>query len=151
MPLPPAATVRELVDRQAGERPGATYFVATETGCSLTYGELGASCRRIAAYLARHGVQPGAHVSLVMPNGLATLRILLGAMYGGYCVNPVNLLSGPEPMRYVLDHSDCALVFASPEWAAKVREMVAGLARPVAVIEVDPDAPALPDEGDEGE
>ena len=120
-------TVRALVDAQADARPDATYFIATETGRTLTYVELRESCRRVAAYLARHGLQPGTHVSLVMPNGLATLRILLGAMYGGYCVNPVNLLSGPEPMRYVLEHSDCALVFTAPEWTAKVRELVAAI------------------------
>jgi len=82
----------------------------------------------------------------VMPNGLATLRILLGAMAGGYCVNPVNLLSQPEQMRYVLDHSDCALVFASPEWAEKVRDLVRDLPRPITVVEVDPDAESLPGE-----
>ena len=75
-------TVTALVEAQAAARPGATYFIAAETGRSLTFGELRASCRRVAAFLARHGLQPGAHVSLVMPNGLATLRILLGAMYG---------------------------------------------------------------------
>jgi long-chain acyl-CoA synthetase len=143
-------TVTTLVDAQAAARPDALYFIATETGRTLTYGELRGSCRRVAGFLARHGVQPGAHVSVVMPNGLATLRILLGAMYGGYCVNPVNLLSQPEQMRYVLDHSDCALVFASPDWAPKVRDLVAGLSRPIAVIAVETDAEALPDEGEEG-
>ena len=145
---PAPATVTALVDSQAAERPGATYFVATETGRGLTYGELLASCRSVAAFLERQGLAAGAHVSLVMPNGLATLRILLGAMYGGYCVNPVNLLSSPDQMRYVLDHSDCALVFAAPDWGAKVRAMVAKIDRPIAVIEVDPDARMLPGEGD---
>ncbi|MEO5677968.1 MAG: AMP-binding protein, partial [Usitatibacter sp.] len=139
-------TVAALIDSQSAARPDATYFIAAETGRTLTFAQLSGSCRRIAALLERRGLQPGAHVSLVMPNGLATLRILLGAMYGGYCVNPVNLLSQPEQMRYVLDHSDCALVFASPEWAAKVRELVTGIARPIAVVEVDPDAEMLPDE-----
>ena len=138
-----AETIAALIEAQAAERPDATYFVATGTGRTLTYRALLESSRRIAALIARAGAPPGAHVSLVMPNGLATLRILLGAMAGGYCVNPVNLLSQPEQMRYVLDHSDCALVFASPEWAPKVRELAAGIARPIGVIEVDPDADAL--------
>ena len=56
-----------------------------------------------------------------MPNGLQTLRLLLGCMHAGYCVNPVNLLAQPEQMRYVLEHSDCRLVLASPEWAERVR------------------------------
>jgi long-chain acyl-CoA synthetase len=111
-----AESVAALVESQAAARPDATYFVATETGRELTFGEVGEATRRVAAFLADRGLAPGAHVSLVMPNGLATLRILLGAMAAGYVVNPVNLLSQPEQMRYVLDHSDCALVFAAPDW-----------------------------------
>jgi long-chain acyl-CoA synthetase len=52
----------------------------------------------------------------VMPNGLQTIRLLLGAMHAGVCVNPVNLLSQPGQMRYVLEHSDCKLVFVAPAW-----------------------------------
>ncbi|HUI99308.1 MAG TPA: AMP-binding protein [Usitatibacter sp.] len=140
-------TVGALVAARARQRPGAGYFVATETGRTLTFGELEASCRRVAALLGRIAGARGAHVSIVMPNGLATLRILLGAMAGGYCVNPVNLLSQPEQMRYVIDHCDSRLVFAAPEWAPKVREMARGIGRAIEVVEVDPDAQTLPGEG----
>jgi long-chain acyl-CoA synthetase len=140
------STVGALIGAQAAARPEATYFVATETGGTLTFAELARRSRRVAGLLARHGVAPGAHVSLVMPNGIATLRILLGAMAAGYCVNPVNLLSQPEQMRYVLDHSDCELVFASPEWAPKVREIVLAIGRRIVVLEVDPDGERVADE-----
>jgi long-chain acyl-CoA synthetase len=134
-------TVRALIDAQAAARPDAVYFIATETGRTLTFGQLCESCAGVAAWLADRGIAPGAHVSLVMPNGLATIRLLLGAMWGGYCVNPVNLLSQPEQMRYVIEHSDASIVFASPEWAGKVRDLVK-----VKVVEVDPDAAVLPGE-----
>jgi acyl-CoA synthetase (AMP-forming)/AMP-acid ligase II len=138
-----ASTVGELVAAQARERPDATYFIATETGRTLTFGALEASCRGVGAFItAKAG--SAAHVSVVMPNGLATLRILLGALAAGHCVNPVNLLSQAEQMAYVLDHSDSTLVFASPEWTPRVREMVRKLTRAVEVIEVDPDAAMLP-------
>src|SRR5258706_767604 len=144
-------TVTALIAAQAAARADATYFIATETGRTLTFGGLRDSCANVAGLLSRHGLAPGAHVSLVMPNGLATLRILLGAMAGGYCVNPVNLLSQPEQMKYLLDHSDCALVFASPEWAPKVVDLVKDLPRPITVVEVDPDAESLPDEPSQSE
>jgi acyl-CoA synthetase (AMP-forming)/AMP-acid ligase II len=51
-------------------------------------------------------------------------------------------------MRYVLGHSDCSLVCVAPEWEARVRALLAGLGRPVAVIVADPDAAALPGESD---
>jgi acyl-CoA synthetase (AMP-forming)/AMP-acid ligase II len=144
-----SATVADLVDAQAAERPSASYFISAETGHSLSFGELRDSCRRVAALLAREGLAPGAHVAVVMPNGLATVRLLLGAMAGGFCVVPVNLLSQPAQMQYVLDHSDCRVVFASPDWAPRLRELVAGIARPVRVIEVDPDGRSLPGEREE--
>ena len=136
-------TVADLIDAQARARPESVYFIATETGRTMTFGALRSSCESVAQYLADKGLQPGAHISLVMHNGLATIRILLGAMWGGYCVNPVNLLSQPEQMRYVLEHSDSAIVFASPEWSGKVRDLVSK-----EVVEVDPEAERLPDERD---
>ena len=128
-------TVRALIDAAAAATPQAVYASATESGATLTYAELQQRCRRVAAALQAQGLRPGDTVSLVMPNGLATLQWLLGAMHGGFAVNPVNLLSQPEQMRYVLQHGDCRLVLAAPDWADKVRALVPGLA----VLTVDPD------------
>ncbi len=135
-----AQTVRALIARQAAAQPQAVYAHATESGAQITYGELAQGGAEVAALLRTQGVAPGDTVALVMPNGLATLRLLLGAMQSGRCVCPVNLLSQPAQMRYVLEHSDCKLVLAAPEWAERVRDLVAQLPRNVAVLEIDPDA-----------
>ena len=136
------ATVRELVEVQAALRPQALYALDADAATHLTFGELAQSCRRVAALLQSRGSQPGDTVSLVMPNGLVTLQLLLGAMHGGWCVNPVNLLSQPEQMRYVLGHSDCKLVFVSPEWEASVRAALEGVDRAVSVVVIDPHSAA---------
>ena len=136
--------ILELVQRQAALQPRAAYAVSTESGVQLLYGELEAGIANTGAWLARHGAAVGDTVSLVMPNGLMTLRLLLGAMASGRCVNPVNLLSQPEVMRYVFEHSDCRLVLAAPEWAERVRALAEGL--PCRVVVVDPDALTLADE-----
>jgi len=133
-------TVRSLIDRAAAATPQAVYARATDSDQQLTYAELQRQCRRVAALLQAQGVAPGDTVSLVMPNGLGTLQLLLGAMHGGVCVNPVNLLSQPDAMRYVLDHSDCKLVLASADWAPTVRAVMPHLP----VLEVDPDTLVLP-------
>jgi len=137
-------TVRELVDAQAAQRPDAPYLIAPHSGQVLTFGALAQSCRAVSGWLGERGIAPGAHVSLVLGNGPQTVRLLLGAMYGGYCVNPVNLLSPPEQMRYVLDHADTGLVFAAPEWVERVRAMTATNSRAVEVVAIDPDANTIP-------
>ena len=135
-----SSTVRGLIEQQAALRPDAVYAWATESAQQISYAELQAACGRVAALLRLHGLAPGDTVSLVMPNGLGTLQLLLGALHGGWCVNPVNLLSQPAQMRYVLEHSDCKLILASGEWADKVR----ALAPRAPVLAVDHEALALP-------
>ena len=139
-------TVRQLIDARAISEPRATYFIAPHTGHSLTFKGLRDSCVAVSAMLAAWGLQPGEHVSLVLGNGIQTVRLLLGAMYGGYCVHPVNLLSQPEQMRYVIEHADARVVFAAPDWVERVRNLTAAIARSIEVIAVDPDGAALPGE-----
>ena len=141
-------TVRALVERNAAQQPSAPYVLATENESSLNYGELARSCSRVTAALQLHGAGPGDTVSVVMPNGLNTLRVLLGAMWGGQCVNPVNLLAQPEQMRYVLEHSDCKIVVVASEWEVRVRELLTSINRQIAVIVADPDGYELPGETD---
>lgn len=134
-------TVRGLIDHQLSTRPWALYAKATPSGLGLSYGALTQSCRAVTHLLGSLGSRPGDHVSVVMPNGLGTLAILLGSLYGGWCVNPVNLLSQPDQMRYVLDHSDSRIIFVAPDWEDRIRAMTASIARKIAIVVVDPDAP----------
>jgi len=139
-------TVTALVDARAAGRGDAIYLVEAETGRTLDFAGLQASCRRIGTLLDGSSIARGENVAVVMPNGIATVRLLLGAMYSGRAVVPVNLLSQPEQMRYVLGHAGCRLLFASPEWAARLRELLAGSAPMPAIVEVEPDADEVPGE-----
>ncbi len=129
--MPAQSTVRELIEHNAALRPQAIYALTTEGSRQLSYAQLLSTCRNVVGLLDSFEVRPGDTISLVMPNGLQTVTLLLGAMYGGRCVNPVNLLSQPEQMRYVLSHSDCKLVLVAPDWEARVRQLVAGLERSI--------------------
>lgn len=137
-------TVRALIDAQAGARPDAVYLAATDPLVTITYGQLAHDCRAVAARLAAMRLSPGETVSVVMPNGPMTVRLLLGAIAGGWAVHPVNLLSQPEQMRYVLAHADARVVFAAPDWVDRVRAAVADAGRPIDVVALAADADALP-------
>ncbi len=138
-------TVRQLIDRAAERWPDRIYAASTEAAPEpITFAALRRSCSEVRALLAAHGARPGDTISLVMPNGLQTICLLLGAMDAGLVVNPVNLLSQPAQMQYVLGHSDCRVVCVSPEWEETVRRLLPSLGRPVSLIVVDPDAASLP-------
>ena len=136
-------SVHALIERGAAADPNAVYAISLVNDRVLHYGELALSCRRIGELLRSRGLNVGDTVAVVMPNGLQTLCVLLGAMHAGLIVNPVNLLSQTEQMRYVLGHSDCKLACVAPEWAERVRALLAGLDREVALIVVDPDGEGL--------
>ncbi|MEO9102145.1 MAG: AMP-binding protein [Burkholderiaceae bacterium] len=137
-------TVHGLIEAQAAAQPDALYAVAVDAPQTLTFGALANDCRKVSAWLRAAGSKPGDVVSVVMPNGLQTMRVLVGAMHGGWCVNPVNLLSQPEQMRFVLEHSDCRVVVVSPDREALVRQLLGSIDRTVTVLVTDPQADQIP-------
>src|SRR4051794_10643817 len=106
-------TIQQYVDLRADEQPDATYLIAPETGAVMTYGELQRASRALAGFLRARGLAKGAKVGLMLENAYQTARLLIGTMYAGYTVVPLNLLSQPKQLEYVLEHSDTALVFTS--------------------------------------
>jgi long-chain acyl-CoA synthetase len=140
-------SIRALIQAQAASQPNAIYAVAAEPNAQrknqISYQELATDCNDIEATLQQHGLHTGNTVSIIMPNGLMTLRLLLGVMYSGMTVNPVNLLSQADQMQYVLEHSDCKLIFANAEWAQKLVPIVAKLSRAVKVVSIESDADGI--------
>jgi len=133
-------TIRHHVDSRAAEQPGATYLIAPETGAVMTYAALQNASRELAAFLAARGLAKGDKVALMLHNGYQTARLLIGVMYGGYTVAPLNLLAQRSQLAYVLGHSDTRLVFTSAELEPRVRVALAGVDRAVEVVVIDPDA-----------
>ena len=136
-------TTRHHVDARAAGQPDAPYVIAPETGAVLTYRELQRASRALAGFLLGRGLRKGDKVALMLHNGYQTARLLIGVMYGGFTVAPLNLLSQRSQLEYVLDHSDTRLVFTSAQLEPRVREALANVARAIEVVVIDPDAPRV--------
>jgi long-chain acyl-CoA synthetase len=132
-------TIRDYVDRRAAETPDATYLIAPETGAVMTYAELARASRELAEFLAARGLRKGDKVALMLHNSYQTARLLIGVMYAGYTVAPLNLLSQKSQLEYVIGHSDAALAFTSVELEPRLREALEGLGRDVQVVVIEPD------------
>ena len=133
-------TIREYVDVRAAEQPDAPYLIAPESGAVMSYAELQRASRELGHFLLARGVSKGDKVALMLHNGYQTARLLIGVMYAGFTVAPLNLLSQRSQLEYVLEHSDTRLVFTSAELEPRVREALLAVPRTIEVVVVDPDA-----------
>ena len=136
-------TIRHYVDLQALAQPTAPYLIAPETDRVLTYAQLQVDSIALGCYLAAQGLAKGDKVALMLHNGYQTGRLLIGVMYAGFTVAPLNLLAQPSQLAYVLEHSDTRLVFTSAELAGRVHAALKDIAREIKVVVIDPDATAI--------
>lgn len=66
-----------------------TAVIQSDTGESLSYGELIRRCLQMAAYLQRQGVSPGDVVAISMERGIAQVVGALGILAAGACYTPI--------------------------------------------------------------
>ena len=144
-------TIRHYVDLRAAEQPSATWLIAPETGAAMTCAQLQRDSIDLTRFLLGMGINKGDKVALMLHNSYQTARLLIGVMYGGFMVAPLNLLAQPSQLTYVLEHSDARVVFTSGEFADRLKTALAGIPREIKVIVIDPDVTeifdrtALPD------
>ena len=137
-------TFRDAIDTHAAARPDAPCVLAPEPNAVLTYGDLARVGAELGAYLAHEGIPPGSVVSFMLPNGVAAASIFLGAMYAGYIVSPINLLTQDAQLEYTLAHSGTQLIFAAPEFVGRLRAFLRRPDNPALVHPTDPDRLELP-------
>lgn len=132
-------TIRAYVDHQAATRPDAVYLIAPETGRVMNFGELQRASHRLTYSLLDRGIRPGGKVALLMPNGYQTCRLFIGAIYGGFCVTPINLLAHPSQLAYVLEHCDADVVFVAPDQIERIESALASVTRSIEIVVCHPD------------
>jgi len=136
-------TIRHYVDLQAREQPDAPYLIAPETGRTLTYGKLKQDSEELGRYLLALSLSKGDKVALMLHNSYQAARLLIGTMYAGFTVSPLNLLSQRSQLAYVLEHSDTRLVFTSTEFFEPLNEVLEKLDQRIELIVIDPDAESI--------
>lgn len=132
-------SVRELIDQQAEERGSQDFLISPEHDLRMSYAGLQQSCREIGAQLHSMGYGKGEKIAFLMNNGLWTAKLFLGVMYSGRVILPLNAVSGHEQLSYVIEHSDCRVIFVEDEFRQKYREVLDNIPPGVQIIRVSRD------------
>ncbi len=127
-------TIRELIDQMAGRQPEAAFLISPETGRILTFQGLQERARLLSGQLREAGLEKGDKVAFLLDNGLFTAELFLGTMYGGLVSVPLNVRAGVATLSYTLEHCDAKVVFVGEQYAALIKEVMAGVRRAVKVI-----------------
>lgn len=89
----------------------------------ITYRELGAMARSLAAALDELGVPEGARVAIVSPNAARFLVALYGISAFGRVLVPINFRLNAEEIRYIIEHSGATALLVDPEYEDHVRDI----------------------------
>ena len=81
----------------------------------LTFAEVQARARAVAAGLDAMGVAAGERIAVVSQNSARMLDLLYGATGSGRIVVPINFRLGRDEVDYIVRHSEASLLLIDPE------------------------------------
>ena len=136
-------TIRHYIDMHAAREPDKIYMFAPEPNLTLTYAQLQHDSIELGKYLNNKGLQKGDKISFMLGNGYQTTKIFLGGMYAGLVVAPLNLMSQPSQLEYMMAHSDTRLIFFSADHKERLEKAAHKVDRPIELIQIDNDARRL--------
>ena len=110
--------------RQFGDKPA---LIEGETGRTLTYHQLIQGAERVAAGLARAGLEPGQPLAIALPNSIDFALAFFGAMRAGAWVVPINPIYTPAEMEHQIRDSGARFLVTVPERAADLAAAVDGV------------------------
>ena len=134
-------TIREAVDAAAESQQATAFLLSAETRSTISSLELQRNCILLSCMLRQAGMAPGDKVAFLMDNGLLTVQLFLGSMYGGLVAVPLNVRAGAMQLAYMLDHCDAKVVFAEEQYAALLCEALADVRRDIRVVTANVDGP----------
>jgi fatty-acyl-CoA synthase len=103
----------------------------------FTYREFYDRCRRFADALRRRGIGPGATVAVLAPNVPALLEAHYGVPMAGAVLNALNYRLDARSIAFILAHAAAKLLIADREFAPLAHDALAGLGKPIPVVEID--------------
>jgi long-chain acyl-CoA synthetase len=103
----------------------------------ITYGQLNRAVNASAALIKKSGVGKGDKVALMLPNIPEFFYSYFGIIKTGAVVVPLNTLSTPFELKYLLNNSDAKILITQESQTKKYQEIQSDLATCHQVISID--------------
>lgn len=136
MPPVDQVVLRDILERQANERPDQPYALFDD-GSEWSYSQTREIAIRTANALRTLGVSKGDRVISWLPNGKDALRVWFGLNYLGAVFVPINLSYKGRLLEHVLRNSEAKLIAIHADLLPRLAEIDYGLLKQVVVMEGD--------------
>lgn len=101
----------------ARHEPSRLAAVETDTGRSVTRGELASRTHQVVHALRERGLRRGSVIGLVMENEIPILEVFFAGLQAGWYVVPLNYHFTADEIAYILQDSDAEAVVCSQPFA----------------------------------
>ena len=102
---------------------GVSALVDSSSGCSISYSKLQPLVKSMACGLHKMGVSQGDVVLLLLPNSIYYPIVLLGVLYLGAVVTPLNPLSSVSEIYKQITDCSVSMAFSVPENVKKLEPL----------------------------
>ncbi|MBI5901598.1 MAG: long-chain-fatty-acid--CoA ligase [Rhodocyclales bacterium] len=116
-------TVASMLEESMKKYAVRTAFICM--GKAITYGELDAASRKLAAWLQSRGIEPGGRVAIMMPNIMQYPVAVAAVLRAGYVVVNVNPLYTPRELEHQLKDSGAQAIVIIENFATTLEKVVA--------------------------
>jgi acyl-CoA synthetase (AMP-forming)/AMP-acid ligase II len=128
-----------LINDHATACPDAPFLIAPECGEQINYAKLHERCQEVGVRLSALGLAPGDKTGFMLDNGLWSTALFLGTMYSGRVIVPLNAVSGPDQLSYVIDHSEARVLFVSPRYQERFGSVLEKLDDRILIVPTEED------------
>ena len=120
----PSCSICEVISGVARLYAHKPAVIESETGRTLTYGQLIEGVDRVAAGLSQAGLEPGQPLALALPNCIDFLLAWFGALRAGAWVMPISPLHTPAEMETQVRDAGARYALTAPERAPDLAAIV---------------------------
>lgn len=138
VPLSPLS----FIERTAVTHPHLPSVIYNEQ--RFTWAQTYERCKQVASALHRLGIGDGDTVSTMLPNIPAMYEAHFAIPMTGAVLNTLNIRLNAESLAFMLDHSECKVIFVDPEFAEVIEQTLSLMKTPPPIV-IDVDDPYYPD------
>ncbi|KII17397.1 long-chain-fatty-acid--CoA ligase [Phaeobacter sp. S60] len=118
-------TIGSLIEH-AGRFHSSTMVTSVETSGEtehVTWGDIDANARKLAAALGRLGIVQSARCGTIAWNNRRHLEIYFGVSGGGYVCHTINPRLKPEQLIYIINHAEDQVLFIDTTFVPAVAQL----------------------------